>query len=136
MFNDNILMAGDILSRLFSTLNISCDPFMLSNVFDSLGLSLNKENYLMDYDTRALSSEFGVLTREVELKAPGIITRQPVYEPLFTGFIGIDGLLPLGQGQRELIIGDRQTGKTAIAIDIILNQSNIDPIVNKYVIKK
>ena len=68
------------------------------------------------------------MIRDVEIKAPGIIVRQPVYESMFTGFMGIDGLLPLGQGQRELIIGDRQTGKTAVAIDIALNQANIDQV--------
>ena len=61
-------------------------------------------------------------TRTVELKAPGIMTRQSVHEPLQTGIKSIDAMIPIGRGQRELIIGDRQTGKTAIAIDTILNQ--------------
>jgi F-type H+-transporting ATPase subunit alpha len=136
MFTDNILRAGDKLVRLFTTLNISCDPTMLGNVFDSLGLLLSKEYYLNNINLNSISKEFGTITREVELKAPGIIARQPVYEPLVTGCTGIDGLLPLGQGQRELIIGDRQTGKTAIAIDIILNQSNVDLILNRYALKQ
>lgn len=62
--------------------------------------------------------------RPIEFKAPGIVSRQSVCEPLMTGITAIDGMIPIGRGQRELIIGDRQTGKTAIAIDTILNQKN------------
>jgi len=62
----------------------------------------------------------------IERKAPGIITRKSVHEPVQTGIKAIDSLLPIGRGQRELIIGDRQTGKTTIAIDTILNQANIN----------
>jgi F-type H+-transporting ATPase subunit alpha len=62
------------------------------------------------------------LTRRIELKAPGIIGRQPVNEPMQTGLKAIDAMIPVGRGQRELIIGDRQTGKTAVAIDAIINQ--------------
>jgi F-type H+/Na+-transporting ATPase subunit alpha len=58
----------------------------------------------------------------VELKAPGIIPRKSVHEPMQTGLKAVDSLVPIGRGQRELIIGDRQTGKTAIAVDTILNQ--------------
>jgi len=65
-------------------------------------------------------------TREIELKAPGIVWRQSVNEPLQTGIIAIDSMIPIGRGQRELIIGDRTTGKTAIAIDTIINQKNTD----------
>src|SRR6266568_4171571 len=61
-------------------------------------------------------------TRKVEIVAPGIIKRQPVKEPLQTGIKAIDSMIPIGRGQRELIIGDRGTGKTAIAIDTIINQ--------------
>ena len=63
--------------------------------------------------------------RRVELKAPGIVQRQPVKEPLQTGIKAIDGMIPIGRGQRELIIGDRQTGKTAVAIDTIINQKGL-----------
>jgi F-type H+-transporting ATPase subunit alpha len=62
--------------------------------------------------------------RKVEIKAPGIISRQPVHEPLQTGLKSIDSMIPIGRGQRELIIGDRQTGKTAVAIDTIINQKS------------
>merc|ERR1712063_4229 len=64
--------------------------------------------------------------RRVELKAPGIIPRQSVHEPMTTGLKAVDSLIPVGRGQRELIIGDRQTGKTAIAIDTIINQKSIN----------
>ena len=60
--------------------------------------------------------------KRVEIKAPGIIPRKSVTEPMQTGLKSVDGLVPIGRGQRELIIGDRQTGKTAIAIDCIINQ--------------
>src|SRR5437773_1174242 len=65
-------------------------------------------------------------TRRIELKAPGIVARQPVKEPLQTGIKAIDAMIPIGRGQRELIIGDRQTGKTAIALDTIINQRGGD----------
>ena len=67
-------------------------------------------------------------TRPVEFKAPGVISRQPVNEPMQTGILAIDSMVPIGRGQRELIIGDRQTGKTAIAIDTIINQKGKDVI--------
>ncbi|MBT3318044.1 F0F1 ATP synthase subunit alpha, partial [bacterium] len=65
-------------------------------------------------------------TRKIEIKAPGVLDRQPVTEPLMTGLKSIDSMIPIGRGQRELIIGDRQTGKTAIAIDTIINQKDTD----------
>ncbi len=68
------------------------------------------------------------VTRPVEFKAPGVISRQPVNEPMQTGILAIDSMVPIGRGQRELIIGDRQTGKTAIAIDAIINQKDQDMI--------
>jgi F-type H+-transporting ATPase subunit alpha len=64
--------------------------------------------------------------RRIEIKAPGIVARQPVNEPLQTGIKAIDGMIPIGRGQRELIIGDRQTGKTAVAIDTIINQKGLN----------
>jgi F0F1-type ATP synthase alpha subunit len=136
MFDDNIIMSGDRLFRLFNVLSISSDPTMLSNVFNPIGDVLSGDNSLNKINLYLILNEFGKIIRGVELKAPGIIARQSVYEPLFTGYIGVDGIIPLGQGQRELIIGDRQTGKTAIAIDSILNQSNISILLNKYIIRK
>ena len=65
-------------------------------------------------------------TRLIEFKAPGVLDRQPVKEPLQTGIKAIDSMIPIGRGQRELIIGDRQTGKTAIIVDTIINQKETD----------
>ncbi|HDR3045908.1 TPA: F0F1 ATP synthase subunit alpha, partial [Salmonella enterica subsp. enterica serovar Derby] len=68
-------------------------------------------------------------TRPVEVKAPGVMERKSVFEPLQTGLKAVDSLVPIGRGQRELIIGDRKTGKTSVAIDTILNQKGQDMIV-------
>ncbi len=65
-------------------------------------------------------------TRRVDVKAPGIMPRKSVHEPMMTGLKAIDSLVPVGRGQRELIIGDRQTGKTAVAVDAILNQKSVN----------
>ena len=67
-------------------------------------------------------------TRPIEHEAPGVVTREPVNVPLQTGILAIDAMVPIGRGQRELIIGDRQTGKTAIAVDTILNQKDQDVV--------
>ncbi len=84
---------------------------LLGRVVDALGQPIDGLG-----DIKAAGS------RRVEVKAPGIIQRQPVGEPLQTGIKAIDSMIPIGRGQRELIIGDRQTGKTAVAIDTIINQ--------------
>ncbi|MCB1358215.1 MAG: F0F1 ATP synthase subunit alpha, partial [Maritimibacter sp.] len=84
---------------------------LLGRVVDPLGNPLD--------DRGPLQTEH---FRPIEFKAPGVVQRQPVKEPLQTGLKAIDALIPIGRGQRELIIGDRQTGKTAIAIDAIINQ--------------
>ena len=135
LLSESDLGAGDFLKRLYQTLSISTDVSVLSNVFDAVGTFLNKQNHLFQNVISNISSEFGKIFRGVELKAPGIIVRQPVYEPLNSGILGVDALLPLGLGQRELIIGDRQTGKTAIAVDVCLNQSTISPFINRYALK-
>uniref|UniRef100_A0A803N8F7 ATP synthase subunit alpha, mitochondrial n=1 Tax=Chenopodium quinoa TaxID=63459 RepID=A0A803N8F7_CHEQI len=87
---------------------------MLGRVVDALGVSIDERGALSDHDRR-----------RVEVKAPGIIERKSVHEPMQTGLKAVDSLVPIGRGQRELIIGDRQTGKTAIAIDTILNQKQM-----------
>jgi len=88
---------------------------LLGRVVDGLGNPVDGKGELR-----------GVEARRIELKAPGIIARQPVKEPLQTGIKAIDAMIPIGRGQRELIIGDRQTGKTAVAIDAIINQRGGD----------
>ena len=87
-----------------------------------LGRVVNALGQAIDGQVAALGKE----TRRVELKAPGIVSRQSVFEPLQTGIKAIDALIPIGRGQRELIIGDRQTGKTAVAVDTIINQKDCD----------
>ena len=79
---------------------------------------------LISFDPSADEDE--VEFRPIELKAPGIIERRSVYESVETGVMAVDALIPIGRGQRELIIGDRQTGKTAVAIDAILNQKYLN----------
>jgi F-type H+-transporting ATPase subunit alpha len=86
---------------------------MLGRVVNAIGLPIDGKGPIA-------TTEY----RPIEIKAPGIVARQSVCEPLMTGISAIDGMIPVGRGQRELIIGDRQTGKTAIAIDTILNQKN------------
>ncbi len=88
---------------------------MLGRVVDGLGNAIDGKGALSD-----------VTQRRVEIKAPGIIVRKSVHEPMQTGLKAVDSLVPIGRGQRELIIGDRQTGKTAIAIDTMINQKSIN----------
>jgi len=88
---------------------------ILGRVVNGLGFPIDGQG---DFDLSEL--------RKVEIKAPGIVYRQPVKEPLQTGIKAIDSMIPIGRGQRELIIGDRQTGKTALAVDTIINQKNPD----------
>ena len=88
---------------------------MLGRVVDGLGNAIDGKGALGE-----------VTQRRVEIKAPGIIVRKSVHEPMQTGLKAVDSLVPIGRGQRELIIGDRQTGKTAIAIDTIINQKSIN----------
>merc|ERR1712178_366311 len=85
---------------------------LLGRVVDGLGVPIDGKGSLSSKITR----------KRVEVKAPGIIPRQSVNEPMQTGLKAIDVLVPVGRGQRELIIGDRQTGKTAVALDAMLNQ--------------
>ena len=89
---------------------------LLGRVVDALGNPIDGKGVL----------DKGVKKTRVEVKAPGIIPRQSVSEPMQTGLKSIDSLVPVGRGQRELIIGDRQTGKTAVAIDAIINQKKIN----------
>ena len=105
------LKEGDEVRRTGRLLEVPVGPAMLGRVVDALGRPV---------DGRGPIQASG--TRPVEMVAPGIIVRQPVKEPLQTGIKAIDSMIPIGRGQRELIIGDRGTGKTAIAVDTIINQ--------------
>jgi F-type H+-transporting ATPase subunit alpha len=102
---------GDQVRRTGRLLDVPVGPAMLGRVVDALGRPVDGRGEIKTS-----------LSRPVEMVAPGIIVRQPVKEPLQTGIKAIDAMIPIGQGQRELIIGDRGTGKTAIAVDTILNQ--------------
>ncbi len=102
---------GDTVRRTGELLSIPCGDAMVGRVVDPLGRPLDGKGEISTPHSRPL-----------EFKAPGIAARQPVNEPLQTGLKAIDGMIPIGRGQRELIIGDRKTGKTAVAIDTIINQ--------------
>ncbi|HUF26551.1 MAG TPA: F0F1 ATP synthase subunit alpha [Gemmatimonadaceae bacterium] len=105
------LKEGDEVRRTSRVLEVPVGPALIGRVVDALGRPIDGQG-----DVRAEA------TRKVESPAPGIIVRQPVKEPLQTGIKAIDSMIPIGRGQRELIIGDRGTGKTAIAVDTIINQ--------------
>jgi F-type H+-transporting ATPase subunit alpha len=106
-----VLKEGDEVRRTKRVLEVPVGPEMIGRVVDPLGRPID--------DAGAINASH---TRKVESPAPGIIVRQPVKEPLQTGIKAIDSMIPIGRGQRELIIGDRGTGKTAIAVDTIINQ--------------
>jgi len=109
--NDTLLKQGDLVYRTFVIMNIPLSIKLFGRVIDALGNTI-------DAGPKVSST----LTRKVDTKAIGIIPRQSVREPMQTGINAIDSITPIGCGQRELIIGDRQTGKTTIAVDTILNQ--------------
>jgi F-type H+-transporting ATPase subunit alpha len=104
---------GDLVKRTKRTIEIGVGDALLGRVVNALGQPIDG---LGPIQTKK--------TRPVERVAPGVMTREPVNVPLQTGIIAIDAMIPIGRGQRELLIGDRQTGKTAIAIDTILNQKD------------
>src|SRR5512138_3621023 len=106
---------GDVVRRTNRIVEVPVGMGLLGRVVDALGNPIDGKG--------PIHSE---TTRRVELKAPGIVARKSVNQPLQTGIKAIDAMTPIGRGQRELIIGDRQTGKTAIAIDTIINQKNTD----------
>ena len=109
--DDSKIKEGDIVKRTGSIVDVPVGKELLGRVVDGLGNPIDGKGPIKS------SKRSGV-----EVKAPGIIPRKSVNEPMQTGLKAIDSLIPIGRGQRELIIGDRQTGKTAIAIDTIINQ--------------
>ncbi len=112
---DKNIKEGDIVKRTKTIVDVPVGKGLLGRVVDGLGNPIDGKGPLVNVERR-----------RVEVKAPGIIPRQSVSEPVQTGLKAIDSLVPIGRGQRELIIGDRQTGKTAVAIDTILNQKNVN----------
>src|SRR5947207_6520255 len=109
------VVEGDTVKRTGHLLDIPVGEALLGRIVDPLGNPLDGKG---DINT----SE----TRPAEFKAPGVVQRQPVKDPMQTGLKAIDSMIPIGRGQRELIIGDRQTGKSAIAIDTIINNKDSD----------
>ena len=114
--DDRAIKEGDTVKRTNSIVDVPVGKELLGRVVDGLGTPIDGKGSLSKNITR----------KRVEVKAPGIIPRQSVNEPMQTGLKSIDTLIPVGRGQRELIIGDRQTGKTAVAIDTIINQKAIN----------
>ncbi|MEI6170356.1 MAG: F0F1 ATP synthase subunit alpha [Pseudomonadota bacterium] len=114
--DDSKIKEGDIVKRTGSIVDVAVGKSLLGRVVDGLGNPIDGKGPIDKNAER----------KRVEIKAPGIIPRKSVSEPMQTGLKAIDSLIPVGRGQRELIIGDRQTGKTAIAIDTIINQKEIN----------
>ena len=115
--DDRGIKEGDTVKRTGSIVDVPTGKGLLGRVVDALGNPLDGKGAL-DVAER----------RRADVKAPGIIPRKSVHEPMATGLKAIDALIPVGRGQRELIIGDRQTGKTAVALDAILNQKNYNDV--------
>ena len=114
--DDRKIKEGDTIKRTNAIVDVPVGKDLLGRVVDGLGNPIDGKGPLSPKIQR----------KRVEVKAPGIIPRQSVSEPMQTGLKSIDSLIPIGRGQRELIIGDRQTGKTAVAIDAIINQKSIN----------
>jgi F-type H+-transporting ATPase subunit alpha len=107
----HMIKEGDTVKRTGRIAEVPVGKELIGRVVDALGQPIDGRGPINSKETR-----------RIEIKAPGIVARQPVKEPLQTGIKAIDGMIPIGRGQRELIIGDRQTGKTAVAVDTIINQ--------------
>ena len=113
--SDRDIKEGDIVKRTGEIVQVPVGKELLGRVVDALGNPIDGKGPLKNKESR-----------RVEVKAPGIIPRKSVHEPMQTGLKALDALVPVGRGQRELIIGDRQTGKSAVALDAIINQKNIN----------
>ncbi|OGR69283.1 MAG: F0F1 ATP synthase subunit alpha [Elusimicrobia bacterium GWC2_61_19] len=113
MGSDTLIKEGDRVKRTGRVLEVPVGPELIGRVVDALGNPIDGKGPLN-----------AKKKRPVEVIAPGVVERAPVKEPLQTGLKAIDAMIPIGRGQRELIIGDRQTGKTAVALDAIINQKN------------
>src|SRR5436853_6213920 len=111
--DDSGIKEGDTVKRTGAIVEVPVGKGLLGRVVDALGTPIDGKGPIQATERR-----------RVDVKAPGIIPRRSVHEPMQTGLKAIDALIPIGRGQRELIIGDRQTGKTAVALDAILNQKS------------
>jgi len=112
--DERLIKPGDVVQRTNLLMNVPVGEGLLGRVVDALGNPVDGQGALINTSLQ-----------NIEVKAPGVIDRKSVHEPMLTGIKTVDSLLPIGRGQRELIIGDRQTGKTAIALDAIINQKNL-----------
>ena len=117
MGEDTLIKEGDQVKRTGKVIQVPVGEALIGRVVNPLGVPLDDKGPIE-------TTEY----RPVEFKAPGVIRRQPVKEPLQTGIKAIDSMIPIGRGQRELIIGDRQTGKTSLIVDTIINQKGQDEI--------
>ena len=113
--NDRDIKEGDTVKRTGAIVDVPVGPGLLGRVVDGLGNPIDGKGPIEATERR-----------RVDVKAPGIIPRKSVHEPMSTGLKAIDALIPVGRGQRELVIGDRQTGKTAIILDTFLNQKSLN----------
>ena len=111
--SDRDIKEGDVVKRTNSIVDVPVGPGLLGRVVDGLGNPLDGKGPIKTKDRSV-----------ADVKAPGIIPRKSVHEPMATGLKSVDAMIPIGRGQRELIIGDRQTGKTAVALDTVLNQKS------------
>ncbi|TKB17052.1 MAG: F0F1 ATP synthase subunit alpha [Mesorhizobium sp.] len=112
--NDRDIKEGDTVKRTGAIVDVPVGPGLLGRVVDALGNPIDGKGPIKATERK-----------RVDVKAPGIIPRKSVHEPMSTGLKAIDALIPVGRGQRELVIGDRQTGKTAIILDTMLNQKSV-----------
>ncbi len=115
MGSDTDIKEGDQVKRTGRIAEVPVGEALVGRVVDAMGQPLDGKGLIQTTETRL-----------IEVRAPGVVERQSVNEPLQTGLKAIDAMIPIGRGQRELIIGDRQTGKTAIAVDTIINQKGLD----------
>jgi F-type H+-transporting ATPase subunit alpha len=117
--DERYITEGDVVTRLKKLMGVPVGENLLGRVVNPLGLPIDgKGNLAIDENN----------FRFIEIKAPGVITRSKVNEPLYTGYKMVDSLVPIGRGQRELVLGDRQTGKTSLCIDTMINQNHTDVI--------
>jgi len=116
--DEQYITEGDVVNRLNKLMSVPVGDALLGRVVNPLGVPIDGKGDLDE--SKSLSYRF------VEVKAPGVITRSKVNEPLYTGYKMVDSLVPIGRGQRELVLGDRQTGKTSLCIDTMINQKHTD----------
>jgi len=115
--DDREILEGDVVKRTKAIVDVPVGMSLLGRVVDGLGEPIDGKGPIAD-----------ATRQRVEIKAPGILARKSVHEPVQTGLKAVDSLIPIGRGQRELIIGDRQTGKTAVAVDTMINQKGVNDL--------